>query len=120
MDLVPTLQRTERSRKWRLWIAAAAALLFFFAMGIATTWSMLAGALARQSGPTASAQWSIASLDARGVKVKAGPSTFFVPVGEQLPNGDVVVSVLPERSAVVLSSGTLLLRGSTSEAPNGR
>lgn len=120
MDLVPTLQRVERSRKWRLWIAAAATLLFFFALGIGTTWSLLASALARQSSPTASAQWSISSLDGRGVKVKAGTSTFFVPVGEQLPNGDVIVSVLPERSAVVLSSGTLLLRGPTGEASHGR
>ncbi|TXI25535.1 MAG: hypothetical protein E6Q67_00675 [Roseateles sp.] len=60
--------------------------------------------------------WHVTSVQARGVEISTGgstgqrPITAFVPVGSRLPTGEVLQSTVPEKSAYITSTATVVLR----------
>jgi hypothetical protein len=59
---------------------------------------------------SSAAPWKVVDLRSDGVIISSDARQLLVPVGEALPNGELVLSVLPDKRAVVLGSGTLVLR----------
>ncbi len=120
MDLVPTLQRSALHRRvlhWSIFVACGCAL---FSLGMLATWSKLSDTVGRAARPLRNLEWSVSQVDSRGVHIRTGgDTTTFVPVGDRLPNGEILISVLPERATVVLSSGTLVLRTAVKERAGG-
>lgn len=54
--------------------------------------------------------WTLTQVTDRGVSLLMGERTSLIPIGGRLPNGDVVVSVFPNRNVVVLGTSTVMLR----------
>ncbi len=89
----------------------AALVCVAFALGhvataITTDWS--SHALSRASA------WKVTGITDVGVTLQMGEASIAIPVGARLPNGDLVLSVSPQRNTVFLESSTLIVR-----VPNG-
>lgn len=54
--------------------------------------------------------WKVTGITDTGVTLQMGESTIAIPVGARLPNGDLVLSVSPQRHTVFLESSTLIVR----------
>lgn len=120
LDLVPTLQKASLQRRILLAAAVATLALAMFALGMVASLSKVSDTLSRTSAPAHQVAWSISRIDAGGAHLRTGAgANIFIPVGDRLPNGEVLVSVLPERSTVVLSGGTLVLRPTRDTSADG-
>ncbi len=125
MDLVATMVRTTHHRRWQVVLAALALAIMVFAAGVLTA-NMRLTSLLRASMSEATPLWTVVRIEQRGVVVQTSGSLkdpgrrVLIPVGDKLPNGDVVVSVLPERNTVVLGSGALVRKSQAKEPPHGR
>jgi len=104
------LEIAARSRFWRRLVLASAVLVIAvaaFAAGIVVTTFSVDWGLRASS---ASLGWSVTAVTPSGVIVNMGGHEMPVAVGGRLPNGELIVAVQPERSAVFLERSTIIVR----------
>lgn len=103
MDAIVSLTAERRRTRWAIALGVLLTALAFFAAGMFFA-TMKLPKLGQGAGAMS---WAVVDVDARGVVLATRAGRLLVPVGGQLPNGDLVVQVLPARRSVLLSSGTL-------------
>lgn len=105
---VPVIGRSAKTWRW-LVLGLTGLGIFSLAMGLGV---LVALALVRWETTAAETlpAWKLVKVVDQGVMVSMGGREDLIPIGGKVPNGDVVVSVFPNRNVVVLDSATVMLR----------
>lgn len=110
---VPLIKSSKTN--WRMVVALMVCVCLsasFFGAGV-----LLSTALVKweTAAADASPPWRMTQVLPTGVMLSMQGQTNLIPIGAKLPNGDVVVSVFPNRNVVVLETATVMLRSPTNE-----
>lgn len=96
--------RNEGERRHQFMVGCVAAMV------VALIFAVLAVFYADSRDiPLAPVEWSVSSIQERGLIVASGTTRFDIPVGTPLPNGDVLLSTSPSTNAYTTKAGTTRL-----------
>lgn len=109
LDLVPSMEKQVKGSRWIIAISVLCLCFFSFGIGVLAI-GFKPPSMDLVSSPRAElGTWKITGVSAEGVILQTSEGPRIIPAGGMLPSGEHVLSLLPEKSAVVLSSGVLII-----------